>query len=296
MSESIFAGIDAGGTTFKCIVGNSPDVILAEHRVDVGEPQATLSQCVSFFQQAQRQFGVFARLGIGSFGPLDIHPQSSRYGEILTTPKPHWQGVNLVRYFAEAMSLDVVLETDVNAALMGEHQWGAAQGMQSAVYVTVGTGIGVGAMVDGRVLHGALHLEAGHMSVARHPDDQFQGICPFHRDCAEGLASGPAIAERWQQDPSTLDMNHPAWALEAHYLASLCVNLALVYSPQMIILGGGVLEQKNLLGLIRNSYAAQMNGYLHNQLHSDGEFVVAAGLGGRAGALGAIALARYTSA
>ncbi len=291
MTTELFAGIDAGGTEFKCIVASSPDHIVAEHKVPVGSPADTLAECVAFFRRIQNDRGPLQSLGLASFGPVDLHPESSTYGTITATPKPHWQNTAIVERFRDALKLPIVFETDVNGALLGELRWGAAQGLHSALYVTVGTGVGVGVMMDGTLVHGAMHAEAGHMLLPRHSDDRFHGHCPFHGACLEGLASGPAIAERWQLNPQKLPDDHAAWSLQAHYLASFCVNLALCYSPQIIILGGGVMARKVLFPLIHKSYLAQMNGYLPENTDID-EFIVPPKLGGRAGALGAIALAQ----
>lgn len=287
----LFAGIDAGGTDFKCIIATSPQDIVAQCKVPVTEPEATLQQCLDFFQQVQGAAGSFTALGIGSFGPVDLHPDSPSYGCITSTPKPQWQNTDIVGYFKRHLALPIVFDTDVNGALLGESVWGAAAGIRNAVYVTVGTGIGVGAMVDGAILQGAMHVEAGHMLIPRHTDDGYHGCCPFHGACLEGLASGPAIADRWQQDPKSMDEDHPAWSLQAHYLASLAMNLALMYSPDRIIFGGGVMARAHLLNQVQQGYLALMNCYLGNQSDSVDRFIVPAALGGQAGALGAIALA-----
>lgn len=292
MSKPIYAGIDAGGTEFKCIVGTGPDDVLAFEKIQVTYPEETLSLCLGFFKAMQEEHGTPAGMGIASFGPVDLQQSSATYGYITTSTKALWSDTNITGYFKEALGLPIAFDTDVNGALLGEQQWGAAQGLHSAVYVTIGTGVGAGVMMDGHLLHGAIHTEAGHMLLPRHVDDGFHGACPFHGACLEGLASGPAIAERWLQDPKTLPSDHPAWELQAHYLASMCVNLVLTYSPQRVILGGGVMERSELFKLIRLSYLAQMNGYLGRYSLEIDEFIVGAGLGSKAGALGALALAK----
>ncbi len=291
MNAPIYAGIDAGGTEFKCVLGRGPDQVLAHTRIPVTYPDATLAACAQFFHTAMAQHGAAAALGIASFGPVDLQTESPTYGFITSTPKPHWANTAIVAYFRSALNLPLRFDTDVNGALLAEQRWGSARGLHSAVYVTVGTGIGAGVMIDGRLVHGAMHAEAGHMLVPRHPADPFSGCCPYHGGCIEGLASGPALAQRWQQNPKTLPDNHTAWELEAHYLALLCVNLALVYSPQKIILGGGVLQRTCLLPLIRRAYLALMNAYLGDQTQSVETFIVAAALGEVAGSMGALALA-----
>ncbi|MCR6653033.1 MAG: ROK family protein [Cellvibrionaceae bacterium] len=244
------------------------------------------------FLAAQAEHGPFAALGIASFGPVDLRRDSPTYGFITSTPKPNWTDTDLVGYFQRALGLPIRFDTDVNGALMAERRWGAAQGMENAIYVTVGTGIGAGVMVDGRLVHGAMHPEAGHMLVPRHPSDPFSGACPYHGACLEGLAAGPALQQRWQQSPQSMPDHHPAWELQAHYLAIMCVNLALVYSPQRIVLGGGVMEREALLPMVRRAYLAKINGYLGDQHAEMESFITGPGLGSMAGALGAIALAQ----
>lgn len=291
-TQALYAGIDAGGTEFKCIVGAGPDSILSHKKVPVGYPEDTLKECLAFFEAAQAAYGDISQLGIASFGPVDLNPQSDTYGHITSTPKPHWKNTDIVGFFKNALKVPIAFDTDVNGALLGEQRWGAAQDLHSAVYATVGTGVGAGVMMDGRLVHGAMHAEAGHMLIPKHRDDGFHGVCPFHGGCLEGLASGPAIAERWQQNPKSIPDDHPAWSLQAHYLASMCVNFALCFSPQRIILGGGVMQRQALLRSVQNSYLAQINGYLGEQSSTVEEFIVAASLGERAGALGALALAQ----
>lgn len=292
MNEPIYAGIDAGGTEFKCLVARGPDQVLAHTKVPVTYPGATLDACRDFFLAAQAEHGPFAALGIASFGPVDLRRDSPTYGFITSTPKPNWTDTDLVGYFQRALGLPIRFDTDVNGALMAERRWGAAQGMENAIYVTVGTGIGAGVMVDGRLVHGAMHPEAGHMLVPRHPSDPFSGACPYHGACLEGLAAGPALQQRWQQSPQSMPDHHPAWELQAHYLAIMCVNLALVYSPQRIVLGGGVMEREALLPMVRRAYLAKINGYLGDQHAEMESFITGPGLGSMAGALGAIALAQ----
>lgn len=292
MNQLFYAGIDAGGTEFKCVAATGPEQIIAHAKIPVTYPDATLAACRNFFIRAREEHGDFAAMGIASFGPVDLRPESSTYGYITSTPKPYWRDTDIVGYFRRELDLTIRFDTDVNGALLAEQRWGAAQGLHSAMYVTIGTGVGAGVMVDGRLLHGAMHPEAGHMLIARHPADPFPGSCPFHEGCLEGLASGPALAQRWQQNPEALSDAHSAWELQAHYLAVMCVNLSLVYSPQRIILGGGVMNRTTLLPLVQRAYLALMNSYLGDQQHSIESFIVTPTLGGMAGALGAIALAQ----
>lgn len=287
----VYGGIDAGGTAFKCILGSSPDDIRAEQTVAVTSPHETLTACSRFFEQACSP-RIIERLGIACFGPVDLSPHSSTYGHITSTPKPGWQQIDVVGHFRRSLHIPVEFETDVNGALLGEARWGVAQGLHSAVYVTVGTGVGCGVMMDGRLVHGAMHTEAGHMMIPRVAGDDFAGCCPFHADCLEGLISGPALAERTGHDPASLEDSHPVWNTQAAYMAVMCVNLALMYSPQRIVLGGGVMRHC-LLSRIRKGFLARMNQYPGAV---DAEtFIVPAGLGKRAGALGALALARRSA-
>jgi fructokinase len=292
VSGPIYAGIDAGGTEFKCLLGSGPDQVMAQEKIPVADPASTLAASAAFFRRAMDSHGAATSLGIACFGPLDLRPESPGFGRITSTPKPLWAGTDIVGYFRQALNLPVQLDTDVNGALLAEQRWGAAAGLHSAVYVTVGTGIGAGVMLDDRLVHGAMHPEAGHMRIARYADDPFAGCCPYHGACLEGLASGPALAQRWQQNPKTIPDVHPAWELQAHYLAYMCVNLALMYSPQKIILGGGVMQRAHLFPMIRRAYLAQMNGYLGDQSQAMVEFIVPPALGDMAGSLGAIALAQ----
>lgn len=291
MAAKLFAGIDAGGTTFKCIVGTGPHDIRASAQIPVQAPAPTLAACVAFFQEARHQHGPLAALGVGSFGPVDLQPDSPTYGYITQTPKPGWQHTDVLGALRQSLRIPVAFDTDVNAALLGEARWGAGRDCRHCVYITVGTGIGAGAMIAGQLVHGRMHPEAGHMLLRRHPRDDFPGTCPFHRDCAEGLASGPAIAARAGGAGETLPAGHPAFALVAHYLAALCMNLSLCYSPERIILGGGVMARPGLLEDIRHSYRELIGGYLAETDTDIHQRLSAAALGSRAGALGALALA-----
>jgi fructokinase len=242
-----------------------------------------------------RRFAGIKAIGVGSFGPVDLQPESPHYGYITTTPKPGWQYANLAGPLREAFGVPVGFDTDVNAAALGEGRWGAAQGLDTFVYFTVGTGIGGGAMVNGKLLHGVLHPEMGHMILPREAQrDPFAGACPFHGSCLEGLAAGPAIEKRWGVRGETLPADHPAWTLEAHYLALGVVNVISILSPQRVILGGGVMSQQQLFPLIRAEVQCLLSGYLKAPQISEkiDEYIVPPALGDRAGVLGAIALAQ----
>ena len=291
--SAAYAGLEAGGSKFVCMVGRSPDQIGAEMSFPTGMPAETLERASAFFAE-QRKSVPLAAIGIGSFGPLDLRPNSPTYGYITSTPKPGWAQTDLVGALQDALELPVTLDTDVNAAALGEHRWGMAQETNNFIYLTVGTGIGGGGMLEGRLLHGLIHPEMGHIRVPHDLQaDPYPGCCPHHGDCLEGLASGPALAERWGQPPEALPPDHPAWELEAHYLALALVNYICTLSPQRIILGGGIMAQAQLFPLIRQRVQSLLNGYLRAEeiLAGIDRYIVPSGLGRRAGVLGAVALA-----
>lgn len=293
----VWGAVEAGGTKFVCAIGTGPEAILAEKRIPTAEPFATLSEVLAFFMEQTRKGMRLRAVGVGSFGPLSLDPTAPDYGRIVNTPKPGWSGVDLLGALAHHLGVPVRLETDVNAALWGERRWGAAQGLAHVLYMTIGTGIGGAALVHGRLLHGAWHPEMGHVRIPRDVEDDFPGICPYHGACLEGLASGPALKARWNTEGANLPPHHPAWALEARYLALGLVNLMMTLVPQRIILGGGVMQQAQLFPLIRREVKALLGGYLRVpelvQTGLDG-YIVPPALGQRAGLLGALALAMDT--
>lgn len=287
----LFGAMEAGGTKFLCAVGTGPDDLREVARIPTTTPVETLGRALAFFERFR---GRLRALGIGSFGPLDLDPASPAFGTVTTTPKPGWSGVPLLRIFQEALGIPVALDTDVNAAALGEGRWGAAQGLHTFVYITVGTGIGGGAVIHGRRLHGLLHPEMGHLCIPRDRErDPFPGVCPYHGDCWEGLASGPAMAARWGQPPEAWPPDHPGWALEAEYVALGLVNLILALAPQRVILGGGVFRFPPLYGMVRRRVQERLGGYLRAPaLAGDLEgYIVPPALGERSGLLGALALA-----
>jgi fructokinase len=295
---TLFGGIEAGGTKFVCAVGTGPGDLRARTSFPTATPDETIAHAIDFFKQ---QPEMVAAIGIGAFGPVDPNPASPTYGYITSTPKLAWQQTDLRGAIVRALDVPVGFDTDVNVAAIGEHRWGAAQDVQSSLYITVGTGIGGGVLVGGKPLHGALHPEIGHMPVRRDPvEDPFPGICPFHGDCLEGLAAGPAVGARWQAPAQTLPPEHPAWPLEARYLALGLVSCIYALSPERIILGGGIMQQPHLFPLIRAEVQRLLNGYLKFPAVQEGihGYIVPPGLGSDAGVLGAIALAEaaYQSA
>jgi fructokinase len=274
-------GIEGGGTKWVCAIGTSPDDLRATGTFPTTTPAETIGRAVAFFERE----GPVAAIGIGSFGPVDLRLGSPTWGHVTTTPKPGWANASVAPEIRDRLSVPVVFDTDVNAAALAEHRWGAAQGLDTFCYVTVGTGIGGGAMAGGALVHGLSHPEIGHLLVPHDCDaDPFPGVCPYHGDCWEGLASGPAMAARWGKPAEDLDRDEP-WQLEAHYLALGLVSVVSVLSPERIVLGGGVGGEPRLLPLVGAELDRLLAGYV------PAPEVVAPALGARAGVLGAIALA-----
>lgn len=284
----LFGAVEAGGTKFVCAVGTGPDDLHDVETIPTTTPEETLGHVVAYF--AGR---AVVAVGVGSFGPVDLDPASPTWGHIMTTPKPGWSGTDVAGPLARALGVPVGFDTDVNTAALAEHRWGAARDVRTFLYLTVGTGIGGGGFVGGRPIHGRMHPEMGHLLLPRDPDDAFAGVCPYHGDCWEGLASGPAIEARWGRPARTLPPDHPAWPVEARALARGLVNLILAVSPERIVLGGGVMRQGHLFALVRDEVRALLAGYL--PLPDDlASFIVPTGLAGHAGVLGALALAQAT--
>jgi fructokinase len=278
--------VETGGTKVLCAIGTGPDDIRARLRIPTTRPGETLAQAVAFFREHARSV---AAIGIACFGPVDLDPRSPTFGFITTTPKPHWAHADVARPFRDALGVPVAFDTDVNGAALGEHRWGAARGVDPFVYVTVGTGIGGGALVNGRLLHGLVHPEMGHLRLPHdRVADPFPGACPYHGDCLDGLASGRALRERWGAPAETLPPDHPAWPLEAEYLALGLVAIVGVLSPKRIVIGGGVMQQPTLLSRVRRRVTELLGGYVR------APEVLAPALGDQAGVIGALALARET--
>ncbi|GAB4266457.1 MAG: ROK family protein [Candidatus Promineifilaceae bacterium] len=289
--NKLLGGIEAGGTKFVCAVGTGPDDIRAEVRFPTTTPEETIGQAVAFFQTQEAVTAV----GIAAFGPLDPDPSSPTFGCITTTPKPGWANVDLAGAVREGLGVPIGFDTDVNGAALGEWRWGAAQGLDNFIYLTIGTGIGGGAMVNGRLLHGLIHPEMGHIALPHDWEaDPFPGECPYHGDCLEGMAAGPAIEARWGVKGQDLPPEHPAWEVESHYLALALRTFICTLSPQRIILGGGVMAQPHLFPLVRQKTLAALNGYVQSPaiLEQIDSYIVPPGLGNRAGVLGALALAQ----
>jgi fructokinase len=287
-----YGGIEAGGTKFLCAFGTGPaDSQMAQFPTTT--PGETIGLAIDFFKR--RSSGAdLAAVGIGTFGPVDPHPRSPRFGFITSTPKPGWAHTDFAGVVHRALGVPVAFDTDVNAAAFGEQRWGAAQGLDHFIYLTIGTGIGGGAMVGGKLLHGLIHPEMGHIRIPHDwKADPYAGSCPYHGDCFEGLAAGPALQGRWGQPGETLLADHPAWDLEAYYLALGVVNLICTLSPRRIVMGGGVMQQPRLLSLVRQQVLRLLNHYVRAPeiLERMQEYIVAPGLGQQSGVLGALALA-----
>jgi fructokinase len=285
----VYGGLESGGSKWECAIGTGPDDIRAAATIPTTTPEETISRAVAFFERE----GPIAALGIGSFGPVDRDPSSPTWGHVTTTPKPGWAHTDVGQEIRRRLSVPVAFDTDVNAAALGEHRWGAAQELDTFCYITVGTGIGGGGMVAGRLMHGLMHPEFGHMRIPHDRDaDRFRGACPYHRDCWEGLASGRAIEERWGRPAAELEDEAP-WRLEAWYLALGLVCVICVLSPQRIVMGGGVMSRPGLMPLVRREVSVLLNGYFESAAVSEeiDRYITPPALDGRSGVLGAIALA-----
>jgi fructokinase len=290
----MLGAIEGGGTKFICAVGHSPEHILEHIVMPTGEPAATLGAALDFFAASQIRHGPIRAFGVASFGPVDLRQGSPTYGHIMATPKPGWTGTDMVGPFSRRFNAPVVIDTDVGAAALAELTLGAGRDVKSLAYVTVGTGIGGGFAPN--AWNGAylLHPELGHLRVQRDiRDGEFKGVCPFHGDCVEGLANGPAIRARWGQEMNNLDDAHPAWPIIGNYLGQLVGSIALAASPERVILGGGVMSGGRLLPYIRSTVREFLNGYIGplNEADALERYVCGPGLGDRSGLTGAFLLA-----
>ncbi len=295
MSTPLIAAIEAGGTKFNIAIGTGPDDIWDTTRIETTDPTTTLRKVLQWLAAACRKHGAINAIGVGSFGPVDLDPNSGLYGYITTTPKPGWQHVPIVETLHARFQVPVGFDTDVNAAAIGEFVWGAGKDCDPLVYLTIGTGVGGGVIINGQPLHGMMHPEIGHLLV---PAPQTEGVvfdvchCPFHKSCLEGFISGPAVAARWGVKGEDMDHTHPAWEEVAQTLASGLVNIILTLSPKRIIVGGGVMQQKGLLDLTRSNVVRLLNGYISQTAitRDIDTYIVPPGLGDRSGVCGALAL------
>jgi fructokinase len=287
-----FAGIELGGTKIVCGLASLHGELLDSVRFATAEPQLALPKIHEELARLADDHGQFVAMGIGAFGPVDLDRHSATFGRIGRTPKTAWRGCDLLGFFRERVAVPIVLDTDVTAAAWGEARWGAAAGVDDVVYITVGTGIGGGVLIGGRPVHGLMHPEIGHVRVPRADGDDYPGGCPYHADCVEGLAAGPAIVARWGRQLGELPDGHAAFAQTAHYLAHLIVNVILFYAPRRIVLGGGVASNQTLHPMIRERVGRLLNRYFSVPEIEEriDELIVSPGLGDDAGVLGAIAM------
>lgn len=290
-TKQLYGAVEAGGTKFICAIGDQDGEILDETRIETRGPAATLADVCRYFAGAMQKFSPLSALGVGAFGPIDLKITSPTYGFITSTPKPGWTNTDLAGALKHALNRPIHLDTDVNAAALGEWRWGAGRELDSVAYVTVGTGIGVGVVHHGRPVHGLMHPELGHINVRRHPADaSFSGICPFHGDCLEGLACGAAVVARTGRALKDAPPADPIWAIEADYLGQLCALLVLSHSPERILIGGGVMQSS-----MYSAVQERMLHWLHDYVGATGlrapHYIAAPGLGTQAGIKGALSLA-----
>ena len=292
-TDQLYGGIEGGGTKFICMVGRSPREVVDETRFATTTPQETLDRVCAFFApfiKAQR----IKCIGLGSFGPVDVDPSSLTFGFITTTPKLNWANTDIMGILERKMGVPMVIDMDVAASALGEYRWGASQGLDPSLYLTIGTGIGGSYILNGRPLRGLVSLEMGHVYLPHDIKlDPFKGACPYHMDCFEGLASGPAIQARFNQPAESLPDDHPFWEIEAEYIASALANYIFTLPPKRIVLGGGVMHRFFLYNRIRTLLSRLLNNYLnHPALTSQlDDYIVPPSLGYRSGVLGGIALA-----
>ena len=280
-----YGAIEAGGTKFVCAVSNENFEILERVSIPTTTPDETMNAAFEFFDKHE-----LGAIGVGSFGPIDVNKKSKTYGYITTTPKIAWANYNFVGAVKDRYNIPIGWTTDVNAAALGELKKGAAVGLQSCVYLTVGTGIGGGAAINGQLLEGYGHPEMGHILVRMHPDDKYEGNCPYHKNCLEGIASGPAIEERWGKKAYELEDNEEVWKIEAFYLAQAMMTYTLILSPERIVLGGGVMKQSQLFQLIRKELEQLMKNYV--SMPNLNEYIVPPALGDNSGITGCLILAK----
>lgn len=282
-----FGALEAGGTKMVCAIGNENGQILERVSIPTETPEKTMPALIDFFKDKG-----LAAIGIGCFGPVDLDKNSKTYGFITSTPKLSWKNYPIVAEFEKALGIPVGFDTDVNAAALGEAVWGCTKTVKNSIYITVGTGVGVGVIIDGKPYHGMIHPEGGHIFISRRKDDPMeQGICPYHATCLEGLASGPAIEKRWGVKGAALSDRKEVWELEAYYLGQAICTYIMTLSPERIILGGGVMHQTQLLPLVREKYKALLNGYIKTkELEDLDSYIVVQSLDDKQGIMGALKL------
>lgn len=283
----ILGALEAGGTKMVCAIGDERGQVLERISIPTKTPEENMPEMISYFKEKNIE-----ALGIGCFGPIDPDLKSETYGYITSTPKLAWQNFNIVGAFKEALGVPVGFDTDVNASALGEATFGITKGLDCSMYLTVGTGIGAGIFINGELLHGMMHPEAGHILLKLHPEDTYAGKCPFHGNCFEGLAAGPAIEERWGKKAAELTDNEKVWEIEAFYIAQALVNYTMIFSPQRIVLGGGVMHQEQLFPLVRTKYKELMADYIRTkELQDLDSYIVPYSLNDNQGIMGCLQLA-----
>ena len=283
----LLGGLECGGTKMVCAVGDESGNIEEKIVIPTETPAVTMPKILKFF----RSHPVIA-LGIASFGPLDLDPASKTYGYITSTTKQYWKYYNLLGELKEAFGIPCGFDTDVNGSVLGEVTYGCMQGLNNAIYMTVGTGIGIGVYSNGSLLHGMLHPEGGHVIVKRHPKDTFKGCCAYHGDCLEGMASGSALRERFGKSANDVPADDPVWKFESYYIAQALMSYVLTLSPEKIVLGGGVMDRKELFPLIRDDLKKLLGGYINSERITDiDNYIVPSSLGGNEGVMGCMKLA-----
>lgn len=283
----LLGALEAGGTKMVLALGNENGEILEQTSIPTETPEITLPKIIDYFKDKE-----IKALGIGSFGPIDLDRASKTYGYITSTPKLAWINCDIVGTLQKSLGIPVGFDTDVNGSALGEAAWGSTKGLGSSIYITIGTGVGVGVYQEGKLLHGMLHPEAGHVLLSRHPEDTFEGVCPYHSHCLEGLAAGPSIEKRWGKKAYELGADHKAWEFEAYYIAQALVGYILTLSPHRIVLGGGVMHQTQLFPMIREQVKILLNGYLKTALLEDlDSYIVPAALNDNQGIMGCLKLA-----
>ncbi|WMJ85604.1 ROK family protein [Anaerocolumna sp. MB42-C2] len=284
----LFGALEAGGTKMVLAIGNENGEILEQVSIPTETPSITIPKIIEYFKGKE-----IAALGIGSFGPIDLDKKSKTYGYITSTPKLAWANYDLVGNLKKELPIPIGFDTDVNGSALGEATWGITKDVESSIYITIGTGVGIGVYQNGGLLHGMLHPEAGHVLLSKHPEDNFEGVCPYHPNCLEGLASGPSIEKRWGKKAIELKDNQKVWEIEAYYIAQALVGYILTLSPHRIVLGGGVMHQAQLFPLIRNKVTELLNGYVRTSQINDMEhYIVPAALNDNQGIMGCIQLAK----
>ena len=286
----LFGAIEAGGTKMLCAILDKNAKIIKESTIPTTSPEETTKQILSFFSSHK-----ISSLGIGTFGPVDLHPKSPTFGHILNTPKLAWINFDYIKSFS-SLNAPIAVETDVNASCLGEVTYGNSKGLDNVVYITIGTGIGIGVITEGKLLHGMMHPEGGHMIISKMPEDTMESTCPYHDNCFEGLANGPSIKKRFGKEGNELKNDDKVWELESEYIAQALLNIIMILQPQRIILGGGVMHQEQLFPLIRKKVKSKINNYVvTKELDNMDEYIVPCSLNDKQGILGSfkIGLDKY---